>query len=45
LAVVGEIVGGSDATVDPWELSTEDAITRLRQIYVAHYDDEPVGMV
>jgi hypothetical protein len=40
LAVVGEIVGGSDATVDPWKLPTEDALTRLREIYIAQYDDE-----
>ena len=40
LAVVGEIVGGSDATVDPWKLSTEEALVRLRELYVAHYDDE-----
>jgi hypothetical protein len=40
LVVVGEIVGGTDAYVDPWKLSTEDALIRLHQFYVTHYDDE-----
>jgi hypothetical protein len=40
LVVVGEIVGGTDAYVDPWKVSTEDALIRLRQFYVTHYDDE-----
>ena len=39
LAVVGEIVGGTGATVDPWKLSTEEALVRLRELYVTHYDD------
>ncbi len=39
-AVIGEIVGGTGATVDPWKLSTEEALVRLRELYVAHYDDE-----
>ena len=39
-AVIGEIVGGTGATVDPWKLSTEEALARLRELYVAHYDDE-----
>ena len=39
-AVVGEIVGGTGATVDPWKLSTEEALVRLRELYVAHYDEE-----
>jgi hypothetical protein len=40
LVVVGEIVGGTDAYVDQWKLSTEDALIRLHQFYVTHYDDE-----
>jgi hypothetical protein len=40
LVVVGEIVGGTDAYVDPWKLSTEDALIRLHQFYVTNYDDE-----
>ena len=45
LAVVGEIVGGTDATVDPWKLPTKDALVRLRELYVTHYDDwHQVGM-
>lgn len=39
LAVVGEIVGGSDEYVDPWKLSIEDAVSRLRDLYVGQYDD------
>ena len=39
-AVIGEIVGGTGATVDPWKLSCEDALVRLRELYMAHYDDE-----
>jgi hypothetical protein len=39
LVVVGAIVGGTGATVDPWRLSTEEALARLRELYVAHYDD------
>ena len=38
-AVIGEIVGGTGATVDPWKLSTEEALVRLRELYVTHYDD------
>lgn len=40
LAVVGEIVGGTGAHVDPWKLSTEEALARLHQLYVTHYDNE-----
>ena len=25
--------------VDPWHLSTEEALARLRERYVTHYDD------
>jgi hypothetical protein len=39
LAVVGAIVGGTGATVDPWKLSTEEALARLRELYVTHYDE------
>jgi hypothetical protein len=39
LMVVGEIVGGSDEHVDPWKLPTENALARLRELYVTHYDD------
>ena len=38
-AVIGEIVGGTGATVDPWKLSTEEALVRLRELYVTNYDD------
>ncbi|WP_164478783.1 hypothetical protein [Mycolicibacterium stellerae] len=40
LVDIGQIVGGTDAHVDPWKLSTEDALTRLHQLYVTHHDDE-----
>ncbi|WNG93713.1 hypothetical protein [Mycobacterium sp. ITM-2016-00318] len=39
LAVVGDIVGGTGATVDPWKLSTEEALARVRDRYVGQYDD------
>jgi hypothetical protein len=40
LLVVGDIVGASDEYVDPWQLSTEEALARLRELYVTHYDNE-----
>ena len=40
LIVIGEIVGGTDAYVDPWKLSTDDALARFHQLYVIGYDDE-----
>ena len=40
LMVIGEIVGGTDARVDPWQLPTEHALARLHQKYVTLYDDE-----
>ena len=40
LVVIGEIVGGTDAYVDPWKLSTEDALGRLHQLYVVGNDDD-----
>ena len=40
LCVVGDILGGTGATVDPWKLSTEEALARLRELYVGQYDDE-----
>jgi hypothetical protein len=40
LLVIGDIVGGSDDYVSPWKLSTEDALARLRELYVTHHDNE-----
>lgn len=40
LAVVGEVVGGTDAYVDPWKMSTEDALAHLRELYVTNYENE-----
>lgn len=39
LLVVGDIVGASDEHVDPWKLSTKEALDRLRELYVSHYGD------
>jgi hypothetical protein len=39
LVVVGAIVGGTGATVDPWKLSTDETLSRLRELYVTNYDD------
>ncbi len=41
LLVVGDIVGGGDDYVNPWKLSTEDALARVRDLYVTDYDNEP----
>lgn len=38
LVVVGDIVGGTDATVEPWKVSLEDAVACLHDRYVLHYD-------
>jgi hypothetical protein len=38
LAVVGEIVGASDERVEPWKLSVDEAMARLHERYVVHYD-------
>jgi hypothetical protein len=40
LLVIGDIVGASDEYVDPWKLSREEALARLRELYVTHYDNE-----
>ena len=39
LKSAGEIVGGTGATVDPWKLSTDEALSLLRELYVTNYDD------
>jgi hypothetical protein len=38
LMVVGDIVGGSDERVEPWDMSLDDAMARLHDEYVVHYD-------
>ena len=38
LLVVGD-PGFSDEPVEPWKLSTEDALALLHERYVTHYDD------
>jgi hypothetical protein len=40
LIVVGDIVGGSDERVEPWELSLDDAMARLHDEYVVHHGDQ-----
>jgi hypothetical protein len=38
LIVVGDIVGGSDARVEPWNVPLKQAMERLRDRYVVHHD-------
>ncbi|WP_123024720.1 hypothetical protein [Mycolicibacterium stellerae] len=38
--VVGNIVGGSDERVEPWNLSLDDAMARIYDEYVVHHDDQ-----
>lgn len=40
LIVVGQIVGGSDERVEPWALTTEDALARIHDRYVVHHEDQ-----
>ena len=40
LLVVGGIVGGSDERVEPWDMSIQDAMARIHEEYVVHYDDQ-----
>ena len=37
--VVGHIVGGSDESVEPWDMSLDDAMGRIYDEYVVHHDD------
>jgi hypothetical protein len=39
LMVVGHIVGGSDESVEPWDMSLDDAMARIYDEYVVHHDD------
>jgi hypothetical protein len=40
LMIVGDIVGGSDERVEPWDMSLDDAMARLHDEYVVHYRDQ-----
>jgi hypothetical protein len=40
LMVVGDIVGGSDERVEPWDMSLDDAMARLHDEYVVNYGDQ-----
>ena len=39
LMVIGNIDGGSDERVEPWDLSLDDAMARICDEYVVHHDD------
>jgi hypothetical protein len=39
LIVIGNIDGGSDERVEPWDLSLDDAMARIYDEYVVHHDD------
>jgi hypothetical protein len=38
LIVVGDIVGGSDERVEPWNVPLEEVMERLHERYVVHHD-------
>jgi hypothetical protein len=38
LIVVGDIVGGSDERVEPWNVPLEESMERLHERYVVHHD-------
>lgn len=40
LFVVGDIIGASDERVEPWPVPPEAAMARIRNEYVALYDDQ-----
>ena len=40
LLVIGDVVGGRDDYVEPWKMSTEKALARVREEYVVHYDNK-----
>ena len=37
--VVGQIGGGTDERVEPWDMSLDDAMARIYDEYVVHHDD------
>ena len=39
LMVIGNIDGGSDERVEPWDLSLDDAMARICDEYVVHHED------
>lgn len=39
LMVIGNIDGGSDERVEPWDLSLDDAMARICDEYVVNHDD------
>jgi hypothetical protein len=38
LIVVGDIVGGSDERVEPWNVPLDEVMGRLHERYVVHHD-------
>jgi hypothetical protein len=40
LMVVGNIVGASDESVEPWNMSLDDAMARIYDEYVVNHDDQ-----
>lgn len=36
---VGDILSGSDERVVPWDLTTDDAMERVRDLFVDHYNE------
>jgi len=39
LILVGDVVGGDPAYIDPWPGTPEDILDRVRSLYVDHYAD------
>jgi len=39
LILVGDVVGGDPAYINPWPGTPEDILDRIRSLYVDHYDD------
>jgi hypothetical protein len=41
LLMIGDIVGGGNDHVNPWKVSTKDALSQMGDLYVTRYDNEP----
>ncbi|BBY37730.1 hypothetical protein MMAN_18640 [Mycobacterium mantenii] len=39
LMKIGDILGASDERVVPWDLSIDDAMDRVHDLFVGHYDE------
>lgn len=40
LMKIGNILGASDERVVPWDLTVDDAMERVRNLFVDHYDED-----